>query len=436
MFDKLEDSRTEFKEILNDKLEKEVIGFLNNNGGNLYIGINDNAEVIGISENIDKLQLEIKDRIKNNISPTTLGLFDINVETYETKKIIHISIAGGSEKPYYLKRKGMTSEGCFIRVGNSIEQMKQEQINHLFATRTRNSLRNIVSPTQLLTFSQLKIYYEEKGYTINDNFLRQLDLVMDDGKYNYVAYLLSDNNRVSIKVATYSGSDAYDLIENEEFGYCSLIKATNKVIDKFDVINKTFSKITKAERKEIKMFDSVAIREAVVNAIVHNMWEVENPPKFEIFSDHISITSTGGLPSGVTKEEFLKGYSFPRHPELMRVFKDLDLVEQLGTGIIRILKVYDENVYEFSQNFIRVNFKFNDYSMLEQKNVQTYDELTKTQNKMIELIREDNQITQKEMGEKIGVGRTTITDNLKLLKGKGYIERRGSDKNGYWKILD
>lgn len=436
MFNKIEDSRTEFKEILNDKLEREVVGFLNSNGGNLYIGIKDDGFIVGIDGNINKLQLEIKDRIKNNINPTPLGLFDINVDSYDGKNIIHISIAGGAEKPYYIKKRGMTQEGCFIRIGNSIEPMHQEQIIDLFSMRTRNSLRKIVSPRQFLTFSQLKIYYEEKGYEINDNFLKQLDLVMDDGKYNYVAYLLSDSNAISIKVATYSGNDAYDLIENEEYGYCSLIKATKKVIDKFDLINKTFSKITSSERKEIKMFDAVAVREAIINAIVHNQWTTENPPKFEIFKDRISITSTGGLPDGVSKEEFLKGYSFPKYPELMRIFKDLDLVEQLGTGITRILKVYNKDVYEFSQHFIRVNFKFNNYSMLENQNHQINDfVLTETQNHIVLSIIQNNKVTYKEMCEQIGIGRSTISDNIKILKEKGYIQRVGSDRNGYWKIL-
>ena len=118
------------------------------------------------------------------------------------------------------------------------------------------------------------------GYQINGNFLKQLDLIMENRKYNYVAYLLSDSNNVSIKVATYWGVDAYDLVENEEYGYCSLIKSTKKVIDKFDLVNKTYSKITgDAERKELRMFDRTAVREAIVNAIVHNLWQTENPPK-------------------------------------------------------------------------------------------------------------------------------------------------------------
>ena len=330
----------------------------------------------------------------------------------------------------------MTPEGCFIRVGNSIEKMNEEKIQELFSKRTRNSLRNIISPRQDLNFSQLKIYYEEMGYQINDNFLKQLDLIMEDGKYNYAAYLLSDSNSISIKVATYSGEDAYDLIENEEYGYCSLVKTTKKVIDKFELINKTFSKITgDAERKELKMFDKTAVREAIVNAIVHNLWQTENPPKFEIFSDHISITSTGGLPHGVTKEEFLKGYSFPIHPELMRVFKDLELVEQLGTGVIRILKSYDENVYEFTPNFIRVNFKYNEYNNLLENINESIFKLNETQEKILSSLRENNNLTQKDLIDKLNISRTSITNNLRILKDNGYIDRVGSKKTGYWRIL-
>lgn len=108
------------------------------------------------------------------------------------------------------------------------------------------------------------------------------------------------------------------------------------------------------------MVDKVAMKEAIINAVVHNRWEREVSPRFEIFSDHISITLSGGISENFTKEEFLKGYSSPVNPKLMRVFKDLDLVEQLGTGIKRILKYYDKDIYEFTPNFIKVNFAFNE----------------------------------------------------------------------------
>lgn len=439
MLDFLEDSRNEFKEVLNDKLEKEVASFLNANGGNLYIGVDDNGNVIGLNDNIDELQLKIKDRIKNNILPATLGLFDIDVKEYDDKKYLHIIVASGNEKPYYLKKYGMTSDGCFIRTGSSCEHLSEKQIEELYASRTKTSLKTIVSPTQDLTFSQLKIYYEEMKYKINDNFLKQLGLVMDDGRYNYLAYLLADNNDISIKVATYSGNDAYDLIENEEYGYCCLIKACKNVINKFEQVNKTFTKITSENRREVKLFELIPAKEAITNAFVHTLWEREYPPKFEIFNDHISISSTGGLPLNVTKDDFLKGFSAPTHPELMRIFKDLDLVEQLGTGVIRILKSYDKDVYEFSDNFIRVNFNFKSSESLANipkavtSNVNYL--LSETQEKIIDLIKENNRITQDEMRKKLGVNITTIARNLSDLKEKNIIERIGSNKNGQWIIL-
>lgn len=434
MFSIMEDSRNEFKEILNDALEKEVIAFLTKNGGNIYIGIANDGRVVGINEDIDTLQLKIKDRIKNNILPSTLGLFDIDVENYDGKNIIHITVANGKEKPYFLKKEGMTSKGCFIRVGSSVESLTENQIMEYYSKRTKNSLSNIVSPTQKLSFSQLKIYYEEKGFQINDNFLQQLNLIMDDGKYNYVAYLLSDNNGISMKVATYSGSDSYDLIENEEYGYCSLIKATKSIIDKFNRVNRTFTKITSAERKELEMVDKIAVREAVINAIVHNRWEREVPPRFEIFSDHLSITSSGGIPENFTKEEFLKGYSSPVNPELMRIFKDLDLVEQLGTGIKRILKSYDEDIYEFTPNFIKVDFIFNK-NTLSNKSPVNADELNNTQKEIVSLIKEDMFITQEQIADKMKINRVNIAKNIKVLKDKGFITREGSNKKGNWKIL-
>ncbi len=92
MLNLIEDERTEFKAILNDKLEKEVVSFLNADGGNIYIGVKDNGEIIGINDDLDKIQLDIKNRIRSNIEPMTLGLFDIKVKSYDSKKYIHLTV--------------------------------------------------------------------------------------------------------------------------------------------------------------------------------------------------------------------------------------------------------------------------------------------------------------------------------------------------------
>lgn len=251
-----ETNRIENKEQLNDDFEQEVIAFLNyREGGVIYVGIRKNGQVVGVND-IDQTQLQIKDRIKNNIQPSTLGLFDVIVETREDKEVIKIVISNGT--------------------------------------------------------------------------------------------------------SIYAGTNKVDLLENYEFGYCSLIKATQSVIDKMTVENKRSAKITSKTRIEKTLVDSKALKEAIINAMVHNDYSSGIPPVFEIFSDRFTITSYGGLPQEITQEDFFNAVSAPRNKELMRVFKDVDLVEQLGSGMERIMSVYDKSIFEFLPNFLRINFYFDE----------------------------------------------------------------------------
>jgi ATP-dependent DNA helicase RecG len=337
-------------------LEKEVVAFLNSRtGGRIFIGIDNSGYVMGV-DNADKLMLQIKDRIKNNIEPSVLGLFDVVEEKRDGKNVIKIIVASGSEKPYYKKKYGMTPKGCFVRIGTASEPMTKQQIESLFANRTRHSLRRIKSPRQDLSFEQLQIYYEERGKRLNKAFKKNLELLDDENQLNYVAYLLADENNISVKVARYNSADKSELIETNEYGYCSIIKSVKQILDKIDVENKTFVQITAKERIEKRMWQPLALREAIINAFVHNDYIRELAPTIEIFTDRISITSAGTLPDNLSKEEFFNGYSIPRNKELMRVFKDLNLVEQLGSGIPRILKFYGKECFEFSDNFTRLNF--------------------------------------------------------------------------------
>ena len=438
MIDIIENSRVEFKTKLVDDLEESIIGFLNSkDGGNIYIGVADNGKIIGLNGNIDLLQRKIKDRIISNIEPSVLGLFDIEVLETDNKKYLNIIVARGLEKPYHLKGMGMTPDSCFIRIGSSNERMDEHLINKLFRERTKNSLKNIVSPNQNLTFRDLKIYYTEKGFDVGENFEKQLDFYTADGKYNYVAYLLADENRVSIKVAKYAGTDVDELIENYEFGYCSLVKATHRVLEKFITENKIFAKITYPERKKQPMYDYKAVREVIINAIVHNDWSNEYPPKFEFFSDRLEVSSFGGIQNEFTEEEFLQGYSAPKNPELMRVFKDLELVEHLGTGIRRILKRYDKSIYRFFPHFIIVSIKYNENNFKynnQNVNVMPYLNLTKVQEGIISLIEDRPSITQEEMAKLLGVTSRTIRNHIKYLVDKEYIIRIGADKNGKWAV--
>ena len=438
-----ESNRIEYKQELTSDLEKEVVAFLNyREGGVVYVGINKFGETVGVADS-DGDMLKIKDRLKHNLLPSCMGLFDVEHESQVGKDIIKITVASGSEKPYYLKKHGMSEKGCFIRVGTAAEPMTVKQIQEIFAKRTRDSIGKIRSNKQDLSFSQLKIYYEGVGKTLNDEFASNLDLFTDDGAYNYVAYLLADHNNASFKVAKFAGTDKVDLVENEEYGFCSLIKAANRVLDKLEVENKTFAKVTgNAQRLERKMIDKTALREALINAVIHNDYTGEDMPVIEIYSDRLSIVSYGGLIEGLSSEDFFNGRSKPRNRELMRVFKDLDLVEQLGSGIHRILKKYDRDIFKISENFLEICFPYEEGYDGGQVGGQVGGQdsgqaavLTERQREVFELIKGHPEISRKKLSEKLQINESAVQKHIEVLKKKRIIEREGAT-TGSWKIID
>lgn len=439
-----ENNRVEYKERLTEELEREVVAFLNSKeGGFIYLGVSSDGKAKGIS-NIDGAQLKIKDRLKNNIQPSCMGLFDIIVEEKEGKEILKVILAKGHEKPYYLRKFGMSSKGCFIRVGSATEPMDKRQIEDFFSKRIRDSISKIKSNRQDLNFEQLKIYYEEKELKLNANFTQNLELLTENGYFNYVAYILSDTNGNSIKLAKYKGTDRVNLIENEEYGFCSLVKATKQLLDKLAIENKTNTKITSKERENTPIWNAIAIREAVINAIIHNDYTNELPPKFEIFTDRLEITSNGGLPRGINEIEFFEGISCPRNKELMRIFKDLGMVEQLGSGIPRIMQVYPKECFKFSENYIRMSFPKSlvDYNTSGgqgggqgggQEGGQT-TALTARQKEVFNYIVDNPSISRNELSEKMGINGSAIQKHIEALKKKGFITRKG-ETTGRWIIM-
>ena len=428
----IETNNVEFKRELNDEFEKEVVSFLNSKGGHIFIGINVDGSIYGV-DNVDDLQLKIKDIIKDKIAPSPVGFFEIIPEAKNDKNVLHIIIASGNEKPYYLKKYGMCPQGTFVRIGSACVQLTEKQIFDLYSKRTRTSLINIISPMQDLTFTQLRIYYDEIGYQFTSNTYKQLNFLLETGEYNYLAYLLSDQNSLVFNVGKFKGDNVVELEEIKSYSNQSLIKTTNEIVDYIDKQNKTFTTITSSKRKEEKLFDSIAMREALINALVHSDYTYENTPTFRIFDDHIDIISVGGIPEWLEQKEFLSGYMSPKNPQLMKIFRDLGFVEHMGTGIIRILSKYDESIFTFSTNFIKVSIPFNKIGN-NITNSKIPKNVTKRQSKIMELIDRNTNITQDEIASIIGVSRYTIIREIKDLEEKNYLYRVGSNKTGYWKI--
>jgi len=446
----IETNRIEFKERLTRDLdiEKEVVAFLNyHEGGVLYFGIDNKGKAVGVAD-VDGDILRIKNRIRNNISPTPMGLFDVMTEDIDGITVIKVFMSSGSEKPYYKTAFGMSTKGCYIRVGTAAEPMPQPMIEDLFSRRVQNSLKKVVAPRQDLTFSQLRIYYEEKGMRLNENFLRSLDLLTDDGQLNYVAYLLADENGNSMKLAKYAGTNRVELSSNNEYGYCCLLTATQRVLDKLVVENKISSVITPTGRIDSPQWDGNAIREAVINAIVHNDYTYGAPSKIELFSDHLEITSIGRIPNGMSKEDFFRGVSMPRNRELMRVFRDVEVVEALGSGMERILRTYSADNFEFGDNFIRmiVPYKWTDNNQNQrpENNQKTTrkqlegagrNDLSPLKVDILRLLMDKPSLSRRQIAELLNIAPTTIRWHLAKMQEMGIIRHVGPDKGGHWEII-
>ena len=422
-----ESNRVEFKRELNDRFERAVVSFLNySGGGEILIGVADDETAVGVADT-DTLQLQIVDRIRNNIRPQTLGLFDVVLAKIDSKDVIQVIVSCGQQRPYYIRKKGMSEQGCFIRVGSSSQPMSEQMIEELLAKRQQITLQTMTSPRQNLAFKQLAIYYQEKNLEPTEQFIESLDLRQSNNEYNYAAYLLADDNGVSIKVATYAGTDKVELLETREYGNRCIITATQRILDRLDSENRTFAKITSKNRLEKERVNSIALKEVVINAIVHNDY-TKGVPLVEIYADRIVVTSCGGLVADLTEEDFFKCRSMPRNRELMRVFRDMELVEQIGSGMSRILKAYDRSVFELTPSFTVVTFPF------EEAFVSSSGKINGEIKTLLEVLKTNGDATIPDLAELTGKSQRTISRELKEYQDAGLLRREGSRKTGHWVV--
>lgn len=224
----IETEKVELKRVLNDSFEKEVVAFLNSHDGTVYIGVDDDGTIIGVN-NVDKLMKEISDLITDKILPDCKNFVHPSAIYEEGKRIIKVEVNKGNSL-YYNKKFGRSASGCYIRIGTTCKSMSEDEINTRFAAGVaipRYSLIDEISPRQDLTFRILKIYLDTYSVNYNDeNFALNNHLLTKNGKYNYQAFILSDQNDLSYKIAQWEGTTKKSkYLFKKEFGNCSVLKA-------------------------------------------------------------------------------------------------------------------------------------------------------------------------------------------------------------------
>ena len=282
------------------------------------------------------------------------------------------------------------------------------------------------------------------GYKLNDDtFETNLKLVNNNGDYNVMAELLSDNNRYSLIFVKFSGINKASISQRSDYGNKSIIFGFKQMMNRIASENICISN-TVRPRIDTYLFDYDSVNEAIVNAIVHNDWSIAEP-QVSFFHDRIEILSHGGLPHTLSLEDFYRGISKPRNIRLMKIFSDLDIVDHTGHGVPIIIEKYGRVAFEISDNHIIVTIPF-DLEVMKSINVgvnvgvnsrEISDmKLTERQTIMVSVIKSNPMVTAKQMSETLSVTVRTIERDLALMQKAGIIRHEGSDKTGVWVILE
>lgn len=254
----------------------------------------------------------------------------------------------------------------YIRIGSSKANLMKYPEREAALFRVLNfglpSIETMESEYQDLTFEQLFVYYGVKGITLNKRtFKKNLGLLTPDGKYNFLARLLSDNPHIPIRFSLFNGkTKASTMYAVREFGNMCLLMSLDRVLEYGEVLNvpQADERDRVVTRKEVMLFDIGAYREAVINAFVHNLWVTENEPMFTVYEDRIEILSRGTLPPSQTIEGFFAGESVPVNKKLSEIFLQLHISEKSGRGVPKIIEKYGKEAFDFRQNSIVVTIPF------------------------------------------------------------------------------
>ena len=438
----IESETLELKEKYTDVICKEIVAFLNATGGTIIIGVKNDGTVVGVGK-IDETFRKISDIITTQIEPNPQDEVSSELRFEDGKTLIAINVSKGIKHIYCQKKYGFSSVGCPIRVGTTCKEMTSEQIRIRYENKFVNSEYMLKKRSTLsdLSFKELKIYYSEKGYHLDDNnFEANLNLRNQNGKYNLLAELLADQNNIPLIFVKFKGSDKAAISERNDYGYRCILTSYERIKNRLQAENICISDTTVRPRIDTYLFDYDSVNEAILNALVHNDWTITEP-QISMFDDRLEILSHGGLPNGMTKKQFFDGISKPRNATLMRIFLNMGLTEHTGHGIPTIVKNYGEKVFEIEDNYIRCTIPF-DKDVLDKiknenvgNNVGNNISLNKTEKKVITLLIENAEYTADELALKIGVSKRTIERTFISLQNKKVIERIGSNRKGSWIVI-
>ena len=334
----IESEHLELKEIVNNDFKKEIVAFANTGGGDIYVGVANDGTIVGI-ENTEKEMERISSMIHDGIHPDLIPFTSIETVTVKEKKLIHVSISRGGRPPYHLTDKGLKPSGVYVRHGVASIPASPEMIREMIRQSDGVTYDKARSINQELTFEYAYNYFTERNIAFKEENRRTLGLIDADGFYTNAGLLLSDQCEHSIKCAIFEGTGKTHFKTRKEFNG-SVLKQLENAYEYISLINNVHADFRGLERVENYDYPEYALREALLNAIVHRDYNYSGSIIINVFTDRIEFVSIGGLVKGITLADILHGISQSRNMVLANIFYRLKLVESYGTGIQRILESY------------------------------------------------------------------------------------------------
>ena len=426
-----ESETVELKAIVVEDIKKEIIAFANCEGGKLYIGVLDDGTVTGL-DNPDETSLQISNMVRDAIKPDLTMFLHYETITVDEKKIVAVDIQQGTERPYYIAKKGLRPEGVYVRQGYSSVPATNTAIRRMIKETDGDHFEEMRSLEQKLTFESAKKIFAERNVKFGFTQMKTLGMATQDGVYTNLGLLLSDQCVHTIKAAVFQGITQSEFKDRKEFSG-SLFRQMNEAYDFIDFRNQTHSTFDKLYRIDRRDYPETAVREALMNLLVHREYSFRASTFISLYSDRLEFISIGGLVSGVSLKDVTMGISVCRNAKLANIFYRLELIEACGTGIIKIMEAYEGTGItphtETSHNPLKIIHPNLNPNPEPPRQIHVNSEKSMPEEKVIAVTKQRGFVTRKEIEILLGMGQSSCGRLLKKMIENGLLIQEGTGKN-------
>lgn len=419
-----ESSTLELKRQVVDDIRKTVIAFANSEGGTIYIGVDDDGTVVGVHD-IASEMLKLSNMFRDSIKPDVTMFVSYTHEKENSKDIIKITVQKGTECPYYLQSKGLRPEGVFVRQGASSVPATESSIRRMIMETDGDSYEEMRSLNQELTFDAAAKEFKVRGVPFGANNLKTLHLINEDSIYTNLGLLFSDQCTHTIKAAVFEGKEKAVFKDRREFTG-SLLKQLNDAFAYISQYNRVRAEFTGLYRNDRKDYPEEALREALLNVLIHRDYAYSASTLISIFDDRIEFISVGGLVKGINLSDIMLGVSVTRNERLANIFYRLTLIEAYGTGVPKILNSYKgfavQPEIEVTDNAFKIT--------LPNQNEQLRDAgPTSDEKRIVGLAGRLGRLKRKDVESELNISQTMSGRILKNMVNKRLLETVGQGKN-------